>query len=52
MELLRTLNAEQNLTIVMVTHDQAIAAQADRTVRLVGGLVERGLTADQVLDRR
>ena len=41
MKLLRTLNAEQNLTIVMVTHDQAIAAQADRTVRLVEGLVER-----------
>lgn len=41
MTLLRTLNSEQNLTIVMVTHDQAIAAQADRTVRLVEGLVER-----------
>ena len=26
----------------MVTHDQAIAAQADRTVRLVEGRVERG----------
>jgi lipoprotein-releasing system ATP-binding protein len=41
MALLRSLNADQNLTIVMVTHDQAIAAQADRTVRLVEGLVER-----------
>jgi lipoprotein-releasing system ATP-binding protein len=41
MKLLRTLNAEQKLTIVMVTHDQAIAAQADRIVRLVEGLVER-----------
>ena len=37
--ILRTLNAEQNLTIVMVTHDPAIAAQADRTVRLVEGRV-------------
>ena len=35
MRILRSLNAEQNLTIVMVTHDPAIAAQADRTVRLV-----------------
>jgi predicted ABC-type transport system involved in lysophospholipase L1 biosynthesis ATPase subunit len=34
------LNAEQNVTIVMVTHDRAIAAEADRTVRLAGGLVE------------
>ena len=41
LRLLRTLNTEQNLTIVMVTHDNAIAAQADRTVRLVEGLVER-----------
>jgi lipoprotein-releasing system ATP-binding protein len=41
MDLLRTLNRRQNLTIVMVTHDNAIAALADRTVRLVEGLVER-----------
>ena len=39
MRILRSLNAEQNLTIVMVTHDPAIAAQADRTVRLVEGRV-------------
>jgi lipoprotein-releasing system ATP-binding protein len=37
--LLRQLNAEQGLTIVMVTHDQSIARQADRTVRLVEGKV-------------
>ena len=36
-KILRTLNQQQNLTIVMVTHDQAIAAQADRIVRLAGG---------------
>jgi lipoprotein-releasing system ATP-binding protein len=41
LRLLRTLNTQQNLTIVMVTHDNAIASQADRTVRLVEGLVER-----------
>jgi lipoprotein-releasing system ATP-binding protein len=39
MRILRSLNADQNLTIVMVTHDPAIAAQADRTVRLVEGRV-------------
>lgn len=38
---LRTLNRRQNLTIVMVTHDQAIARQADRIVRLVNGRIER-----------
>ena len=37
--LLRKLNREQALTIVMVTHDQAIARQADQTVRLVEGKV-------------
>ena len=40
LRILRTLNTEQNVTIVMVTHDRAIAAEADRTVRLAGGLVE------------
>jgi lipoprotein-releasing system ATP-binding protein len=38
--ILRTLNDQNGLTIVMVTHDRAIAAQADRTVRLVEGQVE------------
>jgi len=38
--ILRTLNRGQNLTIVMVTHDLAVAAQADRTVRLVDGRIE------------
>ena len=39
MAILRRLNREQNLTIVMVTHDQHIADQADRTVTLVDGRV-------------
>ena len=39
-ELLRTLNSEQNLTIVMVTHDNTLASEADCTVRLVEGLVQ------------
>ena len=41
MQLLRNLNLKQKLTIVMVTHDPSIADQADRTVRLVEGRVER-----------
>ncbi len=41
MRMLRCLNREQNLTIIMVTHDSTIAGMADRTVRLVEGLVER-----------
>jgi lipoprotein-releasing system ATP-binding protein len=39
MEILRRLNREQNLTIVMVTHDARIAGEADRTVTLVDGRV-------------
>ena len=41
MEILRTLNKRKNLTIVMVTHDQAIAEEADRIVRLVDGQIEK-----------
>lgn len=40
MRILRTLNAEKHLTIVMVTHDNTIAHQADRMVQLVQGRVE------------
>jgi lipoprotein-releasing system ATP-binding protein len=38
--LLGRLNREQNLTIVMVTHDREIAAAADRTVNLADGRVQ------------
>ena len=40
LEILRSLNAEHKLTIVMVTHDHAISSEADRIVRLVEGRVE------------
>lgn len=40
LEILRTLNQQQGLTIVMVTHDLAVAERADRVVRLVEGRVE------------
>jgi lipoprotein-releasing system ATP-binding protein len=39
LRILRTLNRDEKLSIVMVTHDSAIAAGADRVVRLAGGLV-------------
>jgi lipoprotein-releasing system ATP-binding protein len=41
LKILRTLNRERRLTIVMVTHDQAIARQADRIVRLAQGRIEK-----------
>jgi lipoprotein-releasing system ATP-binding protein len=40
LEILSSLNQQQNLTIVMVTHDPAIAARAHRVVRLADGRVE------------
>jgi lipoprotein-releasing system ATP-binding protein len=41
LELLRVLNREHGLTIVMVTHDESIAQQCDSIVRLKDGRVER-----------
>ena len=40
METLRNLNETQGLTIVMVTHDHAIAEQADSILRMAEGRVE------------
>lgn len=37
LSLLQDLNRAEGLTIVMVTHDESIAASADRMVRLVSG---------------
>jgi lipoprotein-releasing system ATP-binding protein len=39
-DLLRDLNRERELTIILVTHDQHIAQQADRVVRLAEGRIE------------
>ncbi|MBC7853668.1 MAG: ABC transporter ATP-binding protein [Pirellulaceae bacterium] len=41
LDILKKLNREENLTIVMVTHDQTIAAQADSVVSLVEGVVDK-----------
>lgn len=41
MELLKTLNREQGITIVMVTHEPEMAEYADTIVHFADGLVER-----------
>src|SRR5690606_15281322 len=40
LQLLRDLNRERGLTMMMVTHDGQVAQQADRTFRLVEGRIE------------
>ena len=44
-DLLRDLNRERELTIILVTHDQHIAQQADRVVRLAEGRIEEWAAA-------
>ena len=44
-ELLRDLNRERGLTMMMVTHDDPIAQQADRIVRLAEGRIEEWAAA-------
>jgi ABC-type glutathione transport system ATPase component len=39
MGLLRQLNKEQGITLIVVTHDPDVAAYADRTIRLKDGEV-------------
>jgi lipoprotein-releasing system ATP-binding protein len=40
MDLLHRLNEDQQLTIIMVTHDESVAAKAHRTIRLTEGHME------------
>jgi lipoprotein-releasing system ATP-binding protein len=46
MSLLKKLNEDSKLTIVMVTHDEAIANQAHRIVRLKEGRIEKAVIAN------
>ena len=41
LQILKKLNRDENVTIVMVTHDNEIAARADSVVRLVEGQVQK-----------
>lgn len=44
MELLTHLNVERGITILMVTHEDEVAAYAQRVVRVKDGLIESDLT--------
>jgi putative ABC transport system ATP-binding protein len=43
MEILHRLHEERSITVVMVTHDEEIGAQAGRIVRLLDGLIVDGV---------
>ena len=43
-ELLRRLNREYGLTLVLVTHDQGIAQETDRIVNMRNGLIEKEIS--------
>jgi putative ABC transport system ATP-binding protein len=42
MEILHRLHEEKGITVVMVTHDEEIGAQAERVVRLLDGMIVSG----------
>ncbi len=48
MELLRSLNRDRGITVLIVTHDPDIAAYADRIVRFVDGQIESDTSAQKV----
>jgi putative ABC transport system ATP-binding protein len=41
MDLLLKLNQQRNTTLIIITHDPRIAAQTQRTIKLVDGLIDR-----------
>ncbi|MDD3469619.1 MAG: ABC transporter ATP-binding protein [Thermoguttaceae bacterium] len=40
LEILKELRVQRKLTVIMVTHDQSVADRADRTIRIVDGMIE------------
>lgn len=43
LRLFQQLNAEENITIVLVTHDPGVAGHAKRTIHIRDGLIENGI---------
>jgi ABC-type lipoprotein export system ATPase subunit len=47
LRLFQQLNAEENITIVLVTHDPGVAGHAKRTIHIRDGLIENGAVHTQ-----
>ena len=41
MELLKRLNREEKITMIIVTHDPGVAAQTNRIIRIKDGVIEK-----------
>jgi ABC-type lipoprotein export system ATPase subunit len=46
LEMFQALAAEQNITIILVTHDAGVAGYAQRAIRISDGLIEAGAFTD------
>ena len=46
LELFRSINREQEITVILVTHDAGVARHADRTIRVHDGIVVEGAFTD------
>ena len=45
----QTLNAEEGITIILVTHDASVANYAKRAIRIMDGLIENGMDEPNAL---
>ena len=43
LQIITKLNVDDGVTIVMVTHDEQVAAQAKRTIRMLDGRIKQDL---------
>lgn len=48
LHLFQQLNADEGITIILVTHDAEVAAHAKRTIRIRNGLIENSIAQQPV----